>query len=114
MTGINDKFIVPHDFVSDGCSVPRMLRGLYARYTDDCRWHDWARRHLVHYGVISVQQADAELRRRWKTKTEKRGAMPAWLAQISWLIVKLTRDRYNTTLPVPRQEWLKYVYPEEG
>lgn len=98
---------VPAKFISDGCTVPFFLKPIYRRYASDCRWHDWARRHLVHYGVLTVQEADAELYRRWVSR-----GMWRWVARPSWLVVKLTRKHFSATHPV-RPDWLEYIYPTE-
>ena len=98
-----DGFKVPPDFESDGCTVPFFLRPLYRRYTDACRWHDWARRHLVHYERLTVQEADAAFYRFLR----KLGAWPVF-ARITWFFVKRTRDHYSHTLPVPRK-WVCYL-----
>jgi len=101
-----NRYVVPPDFHSDGCTVPRLLHWYFAKYKDDCRWHDWARRHLVYYSVITVQQADTELHRRWIAR-----GMPRWMARLSWLVGKMMRDKYSATMPVPNKNWLEFVYP---
>lgn len=99
------KYPAPPDFTSDGCTVPAILKPLYRRYTEACRWHDWARRHLVHHGVLTVQEADWVFRQYMK---DEGGWQP--LVQITWLVVKWTRDRYSRTLPVPTK-WIPYLSP---
>jgi hypothetical protein len=105
----------PPGFNSDGCTVPRFLRGLYARYTKACRWHDWARRHLVHHKVMTVEEADWEWRRYMKDTAATRGKLyrntiGRLLPQLAWVFVKLSRDRYSRTLAV-RPEWVSYLKP---
>lgn len=99
------KYPVPPDFTSDGCTVPALLKPLYRRYTEACRWHDWARGHLVHYGVLTVKEADWEFRAYMRDL----GA-PAWLRSITWVAVKLARKKYSRTLPVPSR-WAPYLKP---
>lgn len=99
------KYSIPPDFTSDGCTVPRLLKPLYRRYTTACRWHDWARRHLVHHGVLTVKEAD------WQFRAYLRDlGAPAWLRSITWVAVKLTRKKYSRTLPVPAR-WAQYLIP---
>lgn len=95
----------PPGFQSDGCTVPAIFRPLYRRYRDACVWHDWARRHLVHYDMFTVPDADKEFKRYMRD-------LGAWqpLLQITWLVVKWTRDRYSATLPLPRESWYRYVF----
>lgn len=96
----------PPEFKSDGCTVLFFLKPLFKKYKEACRWHDWARRHSVHYGVISVEDADGQLYQYWRDL-----GMWAWFARISWNVVKVTRGKYSTTHPVPDKSWLEYVYP---
>lgn len=99
------KFPPPPDFVSDGCTVPRLLMRLYAPYAKACRWHDWARRHLVHHGVLTVKEAD------WQFRAYMRDlGAPAWLRSVTWVVVKLKRSKYRQTLPVPPR-WAQYLKP---
>lgn len=97
----------PPGFESDGCTVPFIFKPLYRRFLPACRWHDWARRHLVHYGVTTPEDAD------WAFRTYMR-ELGAWqpLLQITWLVVKATRGKYSRTLPVP-PEWMPYVFPHK-
>lgn len=106
MTDTYDQYPAPPDFTSDGCTVPAILKPLYARYAEACRWHDWARRHLVHYKILSVEDADSEFYRYLRAL----GAGP-FFGRITWLVVKLTRDRYARTLPVPSR-WSAYLKPQ--
>jgi len=99
------KYPAPPDFTSDGCTVPAILKPLYSRYTEACRWHDWARCHLVHYKILTVKEAD------WQFRTYMRDlGAPAWLRSITWTVVKLTRSKYRRTLPVPSR-WAQYLIP---
>ena len=101
-----EKYPPPPDFDSDGCTVPWWLKWLYRKYDDNaCRWHDWARRHLVHHRVLTVKEADWQFRQYMK---DKGGWQP--MVQITWLVVKWTRDRYSRTLPVPTK-WIPYLSP---
>lgn len=102
---MHTRFPAPPDFVSDGCTVPPILRRLYHRYAAACRWHDWARRHLVHHNVLTVPQADSAFYHYLR-------ALGAWpiFGRLTWLAVKLTRDRYARTLPVP-DRWASYLNP---
>lgn len=115
----HDGWIVPPTFTehSDGCSVPWLLRPLLGlvyrlmadreeRYVKACYWHDWARRHLVHYGVMTVQEAD------WGMRNYLRElGMPRWLAQAYWLGVKVLRPWFRATRPIPpdHKEWRFYL-----
>lgn len=107
------KFPPPPDFVSDGCTIPWWLALLtlwmlplaMRPYKAACRWHDWARRHLVHHGVLTVKEAD------WQFRAYMRDlGAPAWLRSITWVVVKLTRKKYSRTLPVPAR-WAQYLIP---
>lgn len=100
-----DIYPAPPDFNSDGCTVPALLKPLYSRYTEACRWHDWARLHLVHHGVLTVKQSD------WQFRAYMRAlGAPAWLRSITWVVVKLARSKYRRTLPVPAR-WSGYLIP---
>lgn len=100
------SYPAPPDFHSDGCTVPFPLKPLYRCYTEACRWHDWARKHLVHHKVITVRQAD------WQFRAYLRDlGAPAWLCSITWVVVKLARKKYSRTLPVPTQ-WVQYIEPK--
>lgn len=102
---LSDKYPAPPDFKGD-CTVPRILKRIFRKYAEDCRWHDWARRHLVHYGVISVEQADAEIYRRWVVR-----GMWRWFARLSWNAIKLRRDRYSETQSIPADmpHWFSFL-----
>lgn len=96
-------WVVPEGFVSDGCTcAPDELFGVDLRPA--CEWHDWARRHLVHYGVMTVQEAD----KLFKAYLIRLG-LPRWCAHLYWLGVKIGRPWFSRTYPVPRPEWLRYV-----
>ena len=102
------KYPVPPDFVSDGCTVPFFLKPLYRKYDDTaCRWHDWARRHLVHYNILTVKEADWM----WRQYMKDEGAWQP-LVSLSWVVVKLTRKKYSRTLPVP-PKWQSYLVPQD-
>lgn len=106
----------PEQFESDGCTLPWWLNvvtaGLLAwalrPYKSACRWHDWARRHLVYYGVLTVEEADWVFR----LYLLDLGAW-RWFARAVWLFVKYTRNKYRRTQPVPDQAWLHYVFPNK-
>lgn len=105
-TSFYKRWEVPPGFKSDGCTLPWLLFflvPLFEPYKAACRWHDWARRHLVHHRVLTVQQADNEFRKHMIDLGAWR-----WFARFVWLFVKLTRSRYSRTLPVPR-EWERYL-----
>ncbi|WP_435310636.1 hypothetical protein [Primorskyibacter sedentarius] len=96
----------PADFTSDGCTVPWFLRWYFRRYTQECRAHDWARRHLVYYGITTVEEADAKLYRDWVN-----AGMPRWFARLSWNVVKFKRSKYKITQPFPadKPHWYEYL-----
>ncbi len=97
-----DGWYVPVGFYSDGLTgAPESWFG--NTLTNAGIWHDWARRHLVHYNVITVQEAD----RLFHKFLIQLGA-PRWLARLYWFWVKITRNRYKTTQPI-RPEWQDYL-----
>lgn len=110
-----DGWRVPPKFASDGCSVPFFLRPALAivyallamkesRYVAACIWHDWARRHLVHYGLMTVQEAD------WAMRNYLRAlGMKKWLAQVFWLGVKIMRPWFRKTRPIPYNSWKPFL-----
>lgn len=102
-----EQYPAPPGFASDGCTVPAIFKPLYRRYTEACRWHDWARRHLVYYGICTVPEADREFIQHMRDITPQ-----WWWAPLIWItawVVKRTRDKYSATLPVPKREWLEFV-----
>lgn len=102
---LRKRYPAPPDFVSDGCTVPSIVRPLFNRYKEACRWHDWARRHLVHHGLLTVKEADWEFR----AYMGELGA-PSWMQSITWVAVKLMRNRYSRTFPVPSR-WSRFLLP---
>lgn len=106
----HDDWPVPPDLPSDGCTLPwwaKILVGwAFKRHREACRRHDWARRHLVHYGIVTVQEADAKLYQDWT-----RSGMWRWFARLAWNFVKFTRGRYSRTLPIPadKPHWHDYA-----
>jgi hypothetical protein len=95
----------PPDFYSDDCTVPWWLKSLFIKFRKACRWHDWARRHLVHYGIFTVKEADWQFRLYMK---ELSSWWNYWLIGPSWTVVKWTRKHYSATAPV-RPSWTSYL-----
>lgn len=97
---------VPDDFKSDGCTgAPDSWFGI--DLTPACRLHDFLRRHLVWYNIVTVQEADKLL----KHHIRALGA-PRFLGHFYWLGVKITRNKYKATYPFPSsklKEWSKYL-----
>ena len=95
---------VPDEFRSDGCTLPFFLfflSPLLTPYKDACRLHDWCRRHLVHYRIMTVQDADDLFR----LHMIHLGAW-GWFARAAWAFVSVTRRFYRRTQPVPDLGWL--------
>lgn len=114
------NFPIPPGFKSDGCTVPWYLFFLAPfmwGFEDSCRWHDWARRHLVHYEVLTVPQADDMWHAYMLDIIKER----SWVYQVligkptasfAWYVVRLTRSRFRRTQPVP-EAWVEYLEPKE-
>lgn len=117
---IHEQYPPPPDFVSDNCTIPWFLfflRPFMWGFEDACRWHDWARRHLVHHKIMTVKESD------WAWRAYMKGivARRAWLYRVTlgriipnlaWVFVKLSRQHYSRTLPV-KPEWESYLNPVE-
>lgn len=106
-----DGWKVPPGFRSDGCTcAPDRLLGVNLRPA--CIWHDWARRHLVHHGKMTVQMADARLHRflvELLSRAGKLNAMTRMIARVYWLVSKVLRSRFHATQPVPSRAWVSYL-----
>lgn len=97
----------PPDYYNDGCTMaPDSLFGIDLRPA--CTLHDWLRRHVVHYGGISVRAADAVFRSHLKAL-----GLPSWAATVYWLMVKLFRPWFRRTYPIDRPEWFPYLKQQE-
>jgi len=97
------QWILPAGFQSDGCTFPgilKYLRGIMKadEYSLGCALHDFLRR----YAVVSVPEADKELRQ--YIYEEKGDRIRSYLY---WLAVKFIRNRYTSTLQLPTQ-WEQY------
>lgn len=98
---------VPVGFWSDGCTMaPDRLFGTNLRTA--CIWHDWARRHLVHYGLMAVSEADREFR----LFLIHLGA-PKCLAWLYWLGSFLLRPFMSGTQPIPTPGWERYLQRQD-
>lgn len=101
---------IPPDFpqYSDGCTVPQFIKWAYKPYRPACWWHDWARRYLAYYDVMTVQDIDAE----FYLYLRALGAWPIF-GRITWLAVKLSRDFFEGRPPPIKPEWLPYLKPQQ-
>lgn len=98
-----EGWTVPKGFLTDGCTCsPDKPLGYDIR--ECCILHDWLRRHVVHYGHITVSEADKVFRRFMKAK-----GVPSWLATIYWLGVKIMRPFWSRTAPV-KPGWFRYTF----
>lgn len=106
-----DGWRVPPGFNSDGCTcAPDRLFGVDLRAA--CLWHDWARRHLVHYGALTVQEADALFHRflvELFERTDELNRITRAIARLYWFGNKLLRVRFKGTLPIPYENWRPYL-----
>jgi len=99
---------VPGGFESDGCTwAPDRLFGVDLRPA--CVWHDWARRHLVHYRRMTVGEAD----KLFRDYLVQLGA-PKWLARVYWFGVKFMRPWFRATRPLPTDNWRRYLSRDGG
>lgn len=111
-----DGWRVPPGFKSDGCTcAPDRLLGVDLRAA--CIWHDWARRHLVHYDALTVQQADALFHRLlielFKRQDLLNVATRA-IARLYWFGNKLLRARFTATRSLPVPMWRIYLKNDPG
>lgn len=106
-----DGWKVPPEFRSDGCTcAPDRLFGVDLRPA--CIWHDWARRHLVHHGMMTVKMADARLHRflvELLSRTGQLNAVTRMIARLYWLVAKVLRSRFRATQTVPTRAWDSYL-----
>lgn len=112
---------VPTGFKSDGCTLApdsylairwRPFELYRLSLKPACKLHDFNRRHRVHYGVMSAEQADHVFRAHLRAL----GASPL-LAGLYYGFVKVTRSKYKRTLPLPPGSgWHQYLkrVPEGG
>lgn len=100
-------YVIPAGFKTDGCTMCGFLKWLLRanRFYDLCVLHDFMRRHLVHYDLVTVKHADEY----FKQQIRKRSSY--LYARIYWIGVRLGRNIYTQTQPFPDDGWLDYAFP---
>lgn len=95
---------VPPEFVSDGCTwAPDKL--LRVDLKPACVWHDWARRQLVPFTDMTIEEADAHFYR----YLIKQGLWRP-VGRVYWNMVKFARRFYKSRMPqqnVRRQYYVR-------